>query len=141
MRIAYLSADEVNRDLVTRWADARDITLELLDLGLIPDGMSVDALLCDLDHLLVPRPPEHLTVLLPRVSCLVVVHGYNLDDQQAQTLLDGGVLVVRALTEDFLDRLYRAARALAWPPVSRLPLGSNQSNSHVQSGSRQVPCP
>src|SRR5262249_36925950 len=127
MRIAYLSTDEVNRDLADRWAEQRNISLELLDGEPIPTDVPLDAVLCDLDHLPVRRPQEALAALLSATTCLAALHGYNLDEEQTRELHDRGILVVERLTESFLDRLCRAVRALTWTD----PVHSDAAEEHA----------
>jgi hypothetical protein len=135
MRIAYLSTDEVNRDLAAQWAGERNITLDVLDSEPIRADVPFDAILCDLDYLPAERREEILAGLLAgAASCPAAVHSYNLEDDQAADLREHGVLVVRRLTESLFDRVCRAVRAVARNRRQQQSVPNDQADS--ESGVR-----
>src|SRR5262245_10808120 len=135
MRIAYLSTDEVNRDLACRWADERHITIDLLDRERVPADGPLDAVLCDLDYLPAEWRQQILADLLAGVpSCPAAVHGYNLDEDQAEDLREHGVLVVRRLTESVFDRLCRAVHALPRAARERQNVPQDQARPRSLAG-------
>jgi hypothetical protein len=121
--IAYLTTDEVNADLARQMADRFDVSLHLLSpKDGSPDG-EFDAVLYDWDHWPVGRQREVMAELLGgSLPHAVAVHGYNLEDAQAEALRQHTVAVYRRLQPrvfQFLRRavrVVRAARALGIGP-------------------------
>jgi hypothetical protein len=110
LRIAYITADEVNRDLGARFADrlGADVT------SFHPEAVGwlglFDALLYDLDGV----PPEGRPALLDRMlsdppSCPTAVHGHCLPEDKALALRLHGVAVAQRLHVELIRRLCRAA--------------------------------
>src|SRR5438874_8244867 len=98
MRIAYLTLDEVNGALARRLAADCGATLEAVVPGPAePDGR-FDARLYDLDHVPAPRRQEVLARYLSGpAACPVAIHGYGLEEPQADALRRHGLAVARAL--------------------------------------------
>jgi hypothetical protein len=123
MRIAYLTTDEVNLHLAEGMAAACGLTLcPLAPKNPRPDG-EFDAVLYDWDYWPAQERREVLDELLAgRRPHAVAVHGYNLEDGQAQALRRHTVGVYRRLHSRvfrFLRRAVltaRAARALGRSP-------------------------
>jgi hypothetical protein len=98
MRIAYLTADEVNQALARRLARRCSASLFPWPLhGPAPDGQ-VDAVVYDLDYLPEPRRTEVLTRLSEAPPCHpAAVHSFNLTDHQIRALRANGVGVYHRL--------------------------------------------
>src|SRR5262245_24695315 len=98
MRIAYLSIDEVNQDLATRLCEGRGDSLEVLEARDPPPDGRFDAVVYDLDCLSATDRQRLLSALTdapcPRP---VAVHGYGLEDGQANALRRNRVAVYRRL--------------------------------------------
>src|SRR5262245_19099624 len=92
MRIAYLGMDEVNQELVRRWAarlGAGVTAVSLADAAaLAPDVAAV----LDLDYL--PEPWRNRWPALA-AGRPALAHGYNLPDAEAVALRRAGVTLVR----------------------------------------------
>src|SRR5262245_6511160 len=109
MRTAYLTTDDVNRDLAVNLAAACGVGLEpVCPHAAIPDG-PFDAVVYDLDYL----PAERQQAVLAALSAggalgPAAVHCYNLKRSQAQVLRAKGVVVTRHLRPVLFARLLRA---------------------------------
>jgi hypothetical protein len=119
MRIAYITSDEVNRDVALRLAKACGATLYSPALGDAPPDGQFNAILYDWDYLPPQRKHDLLEVLLAGPSpCPVALHSYSLDEVHGKALRRNGVAIYRRLDlELFLhlclavDRVHAAARA------------------------------
>jgi hypothetical protein len=113
MRIAYLTADEVNSDLAQRWALERGFEVVPVSPGdPFPNG-DFDAAIYDLDFLAPTILQQVLANLLTDPShAPAAVHGYNLRRRQANGLLARGVFVRRKLDRGILAMLQRKVRRL-----------------------------
>jgi hypothetical protein len=100
MRIAYLTTDEVNLHLAEGMAAACGLTLYPLWPRESPPDGGFDAVLYDWDCLPQPERQKLLAELLagPRPRA-VALHGYNLEDGQAEALRRHSVAVYRRSTE------------------------------------------
>jgi hypothetical protein len=113
MRLAYLTLDEVNRDLARRLAAGAGLQLdELTPRGAGRDGHH-GAALYDLDSL----PADDRGRLLDALSSgwrdgPAAVHGYGLSGRQARALRRRGVLTTRRLSRGLFVRLRERAEAL-----------------------------
>jgi hypothetical protein len=93
VRVAYLTTDEVNRELALQLAAGLGVDLCVLSPGEPAGPESFAGVLYDLDYLPESRRQEILADLL---AGPVAVHGYNLDADQEGVLCENGVLVSRA---------------------------------------------
>jgi hypothetical protein len=116
MRIAYVNIDEVNRDLAARMAAKFGaVVCELLPQDPPPDGQ-FDAVLYNLDD--VPRNQRFALVEGLRrgnAGHPTAAHGYDISDEQAETLRRGGVAVSPRLDAELLRSLCEAAREIQKP--------------------------
>jgi hypothetical protein len=111
MRIAYRTTDEVNRDAVERLAAAYGAELHALEPRIRVAQGQFDLLIYDFDYL----PPDECDAVVQAVvagqpSCKVVVHGFNLNPFQEQTLKDAGVAVLRHLVPSVFRQVRSARR-------------------------------
>jgi hypothetical protein len=113
MRIAYLSTDEVNVHLAEAMASVCGLTLCPLAPKDSPLKEEFDAVLYDWDSWPADRKQEVLAQLpAGRRACAVAVHGYNLEDGQAEALRRHTVAVYRRLQPRVFRSLRRAIRAV-----------------------------
>jgi hypothetical protein len=108
MRYAYLTHDDVNRDLAARLAAGVGVELEPLTMR--DDPRRFDAVLYDLDFL----PADDRDRLLAQLSSdranrPAAVHGYGLSARQRRTLRRRGVTVARRLCGALFARLREPA--------------------------------
>src|SRR5262249_8415548 len=106
MRIAYLTTDEVNRDLAARAGRACRATLEDVPHEGTSADNGYDAVLYDLAHL--PPHPGRAALdelFAGRLEIPTAVHGYGLEDGQADVLRDLGVIVARRLEIGLMERI------------------------------------
>jgi hypothetical protein len=96
--IAYLSIDEVNGNQAVRLGEGRGVQVEIVwPRDQPPDGR-FDAVVYDLDCLTPTDRQRLLSQVLAAPSPRpVVVHGYGLDDSQADALRRNGIAVYRRL--------------------------------------------
>jgi hypothetical protein len=107
MRVAYLTTDEVNEESALQMAQECGITLCPLAPKDGPPGHEYDAVLYDWDSWPAERRQEALAEMLAGpLPHAVALHGYNLDDGQAETLRRHTVAVYRSLR----PRLFRFLR-------------------------------
>src|SRR5262245_33018797 len=109
MRIAYVTTDDVNREMATQLTGAFQATLGLLspedELVNLPD----DGVIYDLDYLPQRRRHEILAQLLANQPSLpAAVHSYNLAEEQVAGLRENGVVVSRRLGSHLFRALTRA---------------------------------
>lgn len=109
MNIAYLTTDEVNRDLAVRLAEASGMSLEPLTPRDVPTEVPVDAVLYDVDFL----PPVHRQEVLAALAAgasprPAAVHSYSLNKGLARALRRQHVAVSKRLD----SRLFRKLRRL-----------------------------
>jgi hypothetical protein len=116
MRIAYLTTDEVNKDLALRLGTQWEVTVSPLEPRDPPPDGEFDAVLYDWDHWPVDRRPQALTDTSAQpMRQPVAVHGYGLEQEQARALRRSGVLLFDRLeSRTFLDlqRTVSQARAV-----------------------------
>jgi hypothetical protein len=110
VRIAYVTPNEVNRLLVTRFADSLGCSVTPYHPEAVGCLGPFDAVLYDLDGV----PAEDRPALLDRVlsgppCCPTAVHGYSLPEEQALALRLRGVAVAQRLHPGLIRTLYRAA--------------------------------
>jgi hypothetical protein len=118
MLIAYVSADEVNRDLATRMAATCGATLHLFSPKDTPPDSRFDAVLYDLESVPPGQREEIVTGLLYNASTRpVAAHAYELDANVA-ALRDNGVIFDRQLTPKLLRILCRSLRSAPIPVSS-----------------------
>jgi hypothetical protein len=112
MMLAYLSHDEVNRDLAQQFAEAKGVLLcPLFARESASTGLS-DAVLCDLDSLPSEERAGMLKALLGRSwMCPMAVHSYSLVRSEVKALRAQGVAVFRRLHEGVFANLLQAAGA------------------------------
>jgi hypothetical protein len=116
MRIAYLTTDEVNKDLALRLGARWEMTVCPLEPRDPPPDGEFDAVLYDWDHWPADQQPKAVTHA--RAGALrqpVALHGYCLEQEQARALRRSGVLVFDRLgSRTFLDlqRAVNQARAI-----------------------------
>jgi hypothetical protein len=110
MQIAYLTPDEVHRDLAVRLAEDCGATVQPLSPNDPLPTEQFDAVLYDLDYL-PPAQRQELLVDLAASSATrpvpVGVHSYNLDDQ-VSALRRHGVVVARRLGPGVFRSLSRS---------------------------------
>jgi hypothetical protein len=130
--IAYLSTDEVNQDLAVQMAAACDIRLELLSPRDPPPDGQFDAFIYDLDYW--PQRQEVLAELVRvRTPHAVVLHSYNLDEDQIEVLRSKGVSVSGRLDVEVFHALRLAS--VPSPVVARSIMDrANRSDGFVFSG-------
>ncbi len=95
MRVAYITLDEVNGDLVHGWAKKDGFQVycpSASELGEPVEG--IDAVVLDLDYI----PAEARAAWLSRIRCdgiagRVLVHGHNISDLEAKEFRRMGVQV------------------------------------------------
>jgi hypothetical protein len=108
MYVAYLTTDEVNRDLALNLAEAFGMTLEpLTPRDRPPDGL-VDVVLYDVDFL----PPAHRREVLAALAAgaspgAAAVHSYSLSKSQARALRRQQVAVSKHLDARLFRKLRR----------------------------------
>ena len=128
MRIAYLSTDEVNVHQAEAMAAASGLTLCPLAPKDPPPDEQFDALIYDWDSWPARQQPEVIAELLagglPRA---VAVHGYNLEDGQAEALRRHTVAVYRRLEPRVFHFLLRAVRTVHAAKA----LGRNPQDKHT----------
>jgi hypothetical protein len=115
MRIAYLTTDEVNKNLALRLAAQWDMSLHPLEPRDPPPDGDFDAVLYDWDHWPANQRPSALDGAQERAARPVALHSYSLERDQARALRRSGVLVFDRLELKTLFDLHRAvaqARAL-----------------------------
>lgn len=110
MLIAYLTHDEVNLEAALQMADAYGATVYPLVVSDATPKNWFDALIYDIDHL----PPEDRRKLIDQLLAAppnfpVVVHSYNLSDEQVRTLKGAGIIVTRSLEPEMFKVIHRAA--------------------------------
>jgi hypothetical protein len=112
MRIAYVTIDEVNQDLAVRMADRFGADVSgVVPKDPPPDGR-FDAVLYDLDAMSPTLRRQFVAVLRSsRPSRPVGVHGYNLEDDEANALRMRGVYVSGSLEPALIQDLCRAVEA------------------------------
>ncbi len=110
MRVAYLTVDEVNQDLAQRLAEDCGLVLYLLTPAeKSPEG-PFDAVLYDWDFLPERQRGEILGELRSGMTrCLIGLHSYNVDDEEAAGMENLGMVVSRRLEPE----LFLAIRRLA----------------------------
>jgi hypothetical protein len=115
MRIAYLTTDEVNQHLAKEMAAACRVTLCPLAPKDPPPDKEFDAVLYDWDYWPAEKRQEVLAELRAgRLPGAVAVHGYNVEEGQAEALRGHAVAVYLGLRPElfrFLRRTVRAVRA------------------------------
>jgi hypothetical protein len=113
MPIGYRTIDEVNEDTARRLARACGVRLYPLWPRESPPDGGFDAVLYDWDCLPQSERQELLAELLasPRPRA-VALHGYNLEDGQAEALRRHSVAVYRRLHPRVFRFLRRAVRAV-----------------------------
>jgi hypothetical protein len=110
MRIAYLTTDEVNKELALRLAAERQVTLCCLEPRDPPPDGEFDAVLCDWDHWPADQRPKGLDDVPARpVGHALALHGYGLEQDQARALRRRGVLLFKRLEPKTFLELKRAA--------------------------------
>jgi hypothetical protein len=113
MRIAYLTTDEVNEQRAQQMAADCGITLCSLAPKDAPPNGEYDAVLYDWDYWPAGSQREVLAELLSGpLTHPVALHGYNLQDAQAEALPRHGVAVYRRLHPQVFRFLRRAALAV-----------------------------
>jgi hypothetical protein len=116
MRIAYLTTDEVNKDLALRLAAQWDVTVCLLEPRDPPPDGQFDAVLYDWDHWPADHRPETMTGGSgDSIRYPVALHGYRLEKGQARALRRKGVLLFDRLEPKTLLDLYRAVNQARAP--------------------------
>jgi hypothetical protein len=118
MLIAYISADEVNRDLAARIGASSGAQVEFLGHeGPAQEGR-FDVVLYDLESLTRAQREMIVAKLLERPSSRpVAVHFYNFEGR-AEQLRERGVICSRKLTPSLLRMLCRsAASRIEIPPA------------------------
>jgi hypothetical protein len=115
MLIAYLSEDEVNRDLAARMAAACGATLHFRSSNNPPPDGGFDAAVYDLESMPPRRRGEVVARLLAAPSTRPeAVHAYNLD-AEADALQNKGVIVTRRLGPAVLRSLCRSLSSAPTP--------------------------
>jgi hypothetical protein len=113
MLIAYVTTDEVNKDVATKLGSESGVTvcpLRLDEIGLVD---RFDAMIYDLDFVPAPWRTAILSQLLARSAfALRAVHSYNLVEDDEEELRQCGVLVFRRLESAVFRRLIRAWEAV-----------------------------
>jgi hypothetical protein len=110
MRIAYLTTDEVNKELALRLAAERQVTVCCLEPRDPPPDGEFDAVLCDWDHWPADQRPKGLDdVPAAPVGPALALHGYGLGQDQARALRRRGVLLFQRLEPKTFLELKRAA--------------------------------
>jgi hypothetical protein len=116
MRIAYLTTDEVNKDLPLRLAAQWAVTVCPLEPRDPPPDGEFDAVLYDWDHWPEDRRPKARThAPAGPITHLVAVHSCGLEPHQARALRRSVVLVFDRLEPRTFLELHRAvnqARAI-----------------------------
>jgi hypothetical protein len=109
IRIAYLTADEVNHTLALRMAQQCGVSLVHDPPGCARSDGTPVARLYDLDHVSRQQKEAILTGLLSGPTAVpVAVHSYNLGEDQMASLSANGVIVARSLRPDLVRRLCEA---------------------------------
>ena len=136
MRIAYLTTDEVNSLLAAELAARHGLSLCVVEPRDGTPGPEFDAVLCDWDFWCARSRPERLAELLAEVvsrwngpspslahevrladllaevvSRPLVLHGYGVEDEEAEVLRRCGVAVFPALKAEVFQHLRRAVIA------------------------------
>jgi hypothetical protein len=110
MRIAYLTTDDVNRDLAIRMAEDCGATLYLLWPHDPPPDGRFDAVLYDWDYWPRDRRQEILQELLTAPTHgLVALHGYHLEEEHIDGLRRNGVFTFHRLEPEIFEFLGRKA--------------------------------
>jgi hypothetical protein len=108
MHVAYLTTDEVNRDLALRLAEACGVTLHPLTPRDLPPDAPVDAVLYDLDFLPATQRQETLSALAAGALRLPAgVHSYSLDEGVVAALREQAVAVSPRLDGTLFRKLRR----------------------------------
>ena len=108
MRVAYLTTDEVNRNLARGLAAACGAALHPVTPRDDPPDGSIDAVLYDLDFLSVTHRQEILAALKAGASPHVAgVHSYGLDENVVNALRKHHVVVSRRLDGKLFRKLRR----------------------------------
>jgi hypothetical protein len=106
VRIAYLTTDEVNQDLVIRMAEDCGATVYLLSPHDPPPDGRFDAVLCDWDYWPSHRRQEVLQELLTACAHgVVALHGYHLDEEYVEALQGHGIFAFHRLEPEILEFL------------------------------------
>jgi hypothetical protein len=123
MRIAYCTTDDMNCHLAEEMAATYGLTLFLVASKDPPPNEGFDAVIYDWDYWPVGKQSEVLAELLAgHGTRAVAVHGYNLDDGQAEALRRQAVAVYRRLQAKVFRFLRRAVRTVhAATALSRIP--------------------
>jgi hypothetical protein len=137
MRIAYLTTDEVNRYLAEGMAAACGLTLCPLAPKDPPPEGEFDAVLYDWDHWPARQRREVMAEL--RAGCpphVVALHGYNLEDTQAEALRRRTVGVYRRLQPRVFRFLRRSVLAVpaAGARAAEIASGGNGSRAGGSPG-------
>ena len=112
MRIAYLSIDEVNSALAAEMAERHGISLCVVEPRDGTPGPQFDAVLCDWDFWHARTRPERLADLLAEgLSRPVALHGYGVEDDEAEALRRRGVVLFPALKAEVFQHLRQAVIA------------------------------
>ncbi len=124
MQFAYLSTDEVNQALALELALECGVSLHQLAPKEGPPDRGYDAVLCDWDS----WPPEGRREFLAETGGMpyrpAAVHGYNLDEDEADILTRRGVTVYRNIQREVFLRLCRALMPTRAPNTSEHDQGS-----------------
>jgi hypothetical protein len=109
MRIAYLTADEVNACRVRRLARACGMQMRVLaPKDALGNGCG-DLVLCDLDSVSPGRPHALLARLIASpVFGQIAIHSYHLSTAEKARLRKQGVLIFRRLARPALRRIRQA---------------------------------
>jgi hypothetical protein len=108
MRFAYLTLDDVNRDLAARLAARAGI--ELSSPGIREGAETFDAIVYDLDHLPTDFRDRLLSELASgQLTQVVGVHSYNLTDCKRRALRRRGICAKRRLGKVLFSRLLEPA--------------------------------
>jgi hypothetical protein len=120
MRIAYLTTDEVNEAVALEMAQACGVALYPLAPKDGPPDKGYDAVLCDWDFWPVDRRRELLAGRDGHPYLPLAVHGYNLDEGQAEGLRRRGAAVHKNLRPEVFLELFESATSaqLAGPSVA-----------------------
>jgi hypothetical protein len=115
-RIVYCTTDEVNLMLAERLGRTCGSLVVCTDPSLPAPTDRGSASLHDLDHLS-PSPDRTFIadLLAGKPSNTVAVHGYALDEDQAQSLRANGVIVSRSLNPDLFVSIRNAMEAVQKP--------------------------
>src|SRR5437660_8017785 len=116
MHVAYLSIDEVNQAAAQEIAEALDVTLFIRTPRDKPPGKEFDGVLCDWDSWPSSGRAEFVAMSAREsIASRVAAHGYNISEEESESLIYSGVLVWRVLEAEVFRRLIQAT-----PQVVRL---------------------